>query len=131
MRKITLPYWIRRHLREWPLVWRTTHLRACASARVAGRDDAHLDLSRERDQLTRILDRLVGTQYRRMERTYQMTVRFDPILFTRGSCDRDEQWYLARHIASRVEGEIATSKFIKDADEREMAEGPRHGRMRP
>ena len=54
-----------------------------------------------------------------------MTVRFNPYIVDDGLVGREEQNYLAATIARRVQMEIATSKFITDATEREMREGPR------
>ncbi|MFZ3255221.1 MAG: hypothetical protein WA133_13230, partial [Syntrophales bacterium] len=114
-------------LDRWPLVLRRTMQAKVAKARTEGRAQVADDLTRERQMLTEILGRLHQVEYRRVgQREYQMTVRFNPSIFDYGSVGREEQRYLAAMIARRVQEEIATSKFIKDANEREMREGPRY-----
>ena len=119
-------YRLRAWLDRWPLVLRRTMQAKVAKARTEGRAQVADDLTRERQMLTEILGRLHQVEYRRVgQREYQMTVRFNPYIFDYGLVGREEQNYLAATIARRVQMEIATSKFITDATEREMREGPR------
>ena len=131
MARLTIPFGVRYRLRvwldRWPLVLRRTMQARVAKARTEGRAQVQDDLAREREMLVEALWRLHKVEYRRVERgEYQMTLRFNPAIFGYGSVGRDEQVYLAQMIARRVEGEIATSKFIRDANEREIREGPRY-----
>ena len=125
-----IPFWVRYRLNEWrrrwPLVLRKTRDADVARAREDGRRQVTDDLTEERKTLRTIIDRLVQIQYRRIPqgRTYQMTVAFDPTLFAYGPVDRGQQDYIARDIARRVEHEIATSKFIREAEQAEMRYGP-------
>ena len=120
-------YRLRAWLSRWPLVRRRTMQAQVAKARTEGRAQVTDDLARERQMLAEIVGRLHQVEYRRVgQREYQMTLRFNPSLLDYGSCGRDEQRYLAAMIARHVEGEIATSKFIKDANDHEIREGPRH-----
>ena len=126
-----IPYWIRYRWQElkrrFPIVKRSTLQQEVSRAREAGRREVQDSLTEERKTVQRIIDRLHTIEYRRGDpREYQITLRFQVDLFMG---EQDEHRYLARDLAHRVEREIATSKFIRDSNDRYANEGRFHPNM--
>lgn len=123
-----MPYWLSYRIgeiaRNWPLVWRKSYRRDVSLARDVGRREVTDSLEAERQTVQRLIARLADTEYRRDAGEYAITVRFSGTLF--GSY-ADETRYIAQNVARQVEREIATSKFIKAANDHEMRRGQSMG----